>query len=150
MAPADNLAEARRSVEDEAEGRTIDWQVGKLPQVMGDAATLQHGLINLLSNAVKFTRPRVQAVIQIGARRNALETTVWVRDNRVGFDSAYGDKLFGPFQRLHPQKEFEGTGIGLATSRRTMMRTRAVSGPRASGMRAPRCHSRCRTSARPG
>ncbi|MFC6668345.1 ATP-binding protein [Deinococcus radiopugnans] len=116
------VAEARRNVEDEAEGRTINWQVEALPCVMGDAATLQQVLVNLLSNAVKFTRPRAQAVIEIGARQDAVETTLWVRDNGVGFDPKYQVKLFGPFQRLHRHSDFEGTGIGLATSRRIILR----------------------------
>ncbi|MFK7604060.1 ATP-binding protein [Deinococcus sp. SM5_A1] len=114
--------EARRNVEDEAGERVIHWQIGALPQVMGDAATLQQVLINLLSNAVKFTRTREQAVIEVGARQDAVETTVWVRDNGVGFDPAYQSRLFGPFQRLHLQTDFEGTGIGLATSRRIILR----------------------------
>ena len=79
-------------------------------------------LINLLSNAVKFTRTREQAVIEIGTRAGEEAWTVWVRDNGVGFDPAYADRLFGPFQRLHRQSEFEGTGIGLATVRRIILR----------------------------
>ena len=113
---------ARENVEDEATGREIEWRVAPLPQVTGDAATLQQVLTNLLSNAVKFTRTREQAVIEIGAQAGDEGWTVWVRDNGVGFDPAYTGKLFGPFQRLHLHSEFEGTGIGLATVRRIILR----------------------------
>lgn len=113
---------ARRNVADEAAGRLIEWRVAPLPEVTGDPVTLQQVLTNLLSNAVKFTRPREQAVIEIGAQAGDEECTVWVRDNGVGFDPAYTGKLFGPFQRLHRQSEFEGTGIGLATVRRIILR----------------------------
>ncbi|OLV16707.1 sensor histidine kinase [Deinococcus marmoris] len=113
---------ARANVADEGTGRDIAWQVEGLPQVMGDAATLQQVLTNLLSNAVKFTRTREQAVIEIGTQAGEEAWTVWVRDNGVGFDPAYAGKLFGPFQRLHRHSEFEGTGIGLATVRRIILR----------------------------
>ena len=116
------VEQARTHVEDEGGGRQIEWRVAPLPQVLGDAATLQQVLINLLSNAVKFTRIREQAVIEIGAQAGEEAWTVWVRDNGVGFDPAYADRLFGPFQRLHRQSEFEGTGIGLATVRRIIVR----------------------------
>ena len=71
---------------------------------------------------MKFTRTRAPAVIEIGAQAGDEAWTVWVRDNGVGFDPAYADRLFGPFQRLHGQNEFEGTGIGLATVRRIIVR----------------------------
>jgi signal transduction histidine kinase len=116
------VADARHAVEDEAEGRTIEWRMGALPQVMGDAATLRQVLVNLLSNAVKFTRPRERAVIEIGTYAGEEAWTVWVRDNGVGFNPAQAGRLFGPFQRLHMHKDFEGTGIGLATSRRIILR----------------------------
>ncbi|MGD9367414.1 MAG: response regulator [Desulfobacteraceae bacterium] len=107
----------------EAAGRTISWHVGDLPMVTGDRALLRIVLVNLISNALKFTRPREQAEIEIGCtpgRKN--ETFVFVRDNGVGFDMNYADKLFGVFQRLHQADEFEGTGIGLATVRRIIAR----------------------------
>ncbi|WP_344982647.1 sensor histidine kinase [Deinococcus rubellus] len=116
------VEQARRDVEDEGQGRQIEWRMEPLPQVMGDPATLQQVLTNLLSNAVKFTRPRERAIIEIGTQAGPGAWTVWVRDNGVGFDPAYGDKLFSPFQRLHAQSEFEGTGIGLATVRRIILR----------------------------
>jgi len=76
-------------------------------------------LTNLLSNAVKYTRPREEAVIEIGVQRHdGAPATFFVRDNGVGFNMKYAEKLFGAFQRLHRADEFEGTGIGLATVQR--------------------------------
>ncbi|CAG0959579.1 partial Phytochrome-like protein cph1, partial [Anaerolineales bacterium] len=107
----------------EAEGRIVHWRVADLPVVIGDRALLRMVLFNLISNALKFTRPRSQAEIEIGCEReSAAETIVFVRDNGVGFDMTYADRLFGVFQRLHRAEEFEGTGIGLANVRRIIAR----------------------------
>jgi len=121
--PLDSLvAEVVRDMEGEAEGRRIDWRVAPLPWVEGDPAMLRQVFINLISNALKYTRPRPEAQIEIGARVENGETVVFVRDNGVGFSMEYVHKLFGVFQRLHRQEEFEGTGIGLANVRRIIHR----------------------------
>jgi PAS domain S-box-containing protein len=110
-------------LEPDAAGRDIAWRIGDLPAVDGDTSMLRMVLANLIANALKFTRPRQQARIEIGSLPDqASETVIFVRDNGVGFDMAYADKLFGVFQRLHRADEFEGTGIGLANVRRIIAR----------------------------
>jgi signal transduction histidine kinase len=116
------VQDARQDVLDELEGREIEWRLGALPTVQGDRATLRQVMTNLLSNAVKFTRRAEHPVIEVWTDETEDGWTVWVRDNGAGFDPAYQAKLFGPFQRLHLQKDFEGTGIGLATVRRIILR----------------------------
>ena len=91
--------------------------------VQADRALLRMALVNLISNAVKFTGHCTEAKIEIGcAPGNDQETVIFIRDNGAGFDGNYADKLFGVFQRLHSQDEFEGTGIGLANVRRIIQR----------------------------
>jgi PAS domain S-box-containing protein len=115
--------EVIRELAPDAAGRDIEWRIGDLPTVGGDAAMLRIALVNLLANALKFTRPRQQAQIEIGSLSGqGSEAVIFVRDNGVGFDMTYVDKLFGVFQRLHRAEEFEGTGIGLANVRRIIAR----------------------------
>jgi PAS domain S-box-containing protein len=102
----------------ETEDRSIEWRVEPLPEVDCDSGLLKLVFNNLLGNALKFTRGRQPAVIEIGTSDSAGPTTIFVRDNGVGFDPKYADKLFGVFQRLHRQEDFEGTGVGLATVQR--------------------------------
>ena len=102
--------------------RKIEWKVSKLPQVTGDQSMLRQVWLNLISNAIKYTGPREIATIDIRAEEQAEEYVFSVRDNGVGFDMKYADKLFGVFQRLHRESEFEGTGIGLANVRRIINR----------------------------
>jgi PAS domain S-box-containing protein len=104
--------------------RPIDWKIGPLPSVKGDSTLLGVVMANLLSNAVKFTGGRAEPVIEIGALEGADDgrATVFVRDNGTGFDMQYADKLFGVFQRLHREDQFEGIGIGLATVQRIINR----------------------------
>lgn len=98
--------------------REIEWHVGSLSSVKCDPGLLQQVFANLLSNAIKYTRRRQQAVIEVGQSTIDGQTVFFVRDNGAGFDRKYADKLFGAFQRLHSDQEFEGTGIGLATVQR--------------------------------
>jgi signal transduction histidine kinase len=104
----------------EASDREIEWRISELPNVQGDALLLRQVLANLIGNAVKFTKKKAHAVIEIGHQREGNEDVFFVRDNGAGFDMKYADKLFGVFQRLHRQDEFEGTGIGLATVQRIL------------------------------
>jgi signal transduction histidine kinase len=102
---------------------SISWIIGDLPEVEGDPAMIRIVLVNLLSNAVKFTRGIPSPRIEIGASIGTGDEIVFfVRDNGVGFDMQYADKLFGVFQRLHTADQFDGTGIGLATVRRIVTR----------------------------
>ncbi|QEG28726.1 Phytochrome-like protein cph1 [Gemmata obscuriglobus] len=116
------VREVRAEVMATAPGRQVRWEVGPLPTVEGDLMMLRLAVQNLLSNAVKYTKPRREAVIEIGCQTDAGAHTLHVRDNGVGFDMRYRDKLFGVFQRLHRWEDFEGTGIGLANVRRIVER----------------------------
>jgi K+-sensing histidine kinase KdpD len=117
------VKEAQSEVAQETEGRKINWKVGTLPACHGDRSMLRLALINLIANAVKFTRTREQAEIEIASTtHNPDQIVVFVRDNGVGFDMKYVNKLFGVFQRLHAAEAFEGTGIGLATVQRIIHR----------------------------
>ncbi|MGD1092925.1 MAG: ATP-binding protein [Bryobacteraceae bacterium] len=117
------VKEALAEIRQETEGRRIAWKIGALPEFYGDRSMLRLLLVNLVSNAAKFTRTRPQAEIEIGCSGGQTgETVVFIRDNGVGFDMKYVDKLFGVFQRLHSSDAFEGTGIGLATVQRIIHR----------------------------
>ncbi|ULH13909.1 ATP-binding protein (plasmid) [Deinococcus sp. KNUC1210] len=116
------VVRARQDVGEELLGRDVQWKIQPLPVVQGDPALLQQVMTNLLANAVKFTRVRQQAVIEVWAEDGESVWNLAVRDNGAGFDPAYGHKLFGVFQRLHTQQDFEGTGVGLATVRRILLR----------------------------
>ncbi|WP_026842249.1 sensor histidine kinase [Citrifermentans bremense] len=116
------VREIVNDLESDSKEREIQWDVATLPIVLGDAAMLRQVLINLIGNAVKFTRSREEAKIAIGAIDREQETEIFVRDNGVGFDEAYASKLFGLFQRLHANEEFEGTGVGLAIVQRIVLR----------------------------
>jgi PAS domain S-box-containing protein len=122
--PLDRLvAEVVKEAAAHATGRSIDWNIGPLPAVSGDPALLRLVFVNLVDNAVKYSGTRNPARIEIGIREPAgREVVVFVRDNGVGFDMKYANKLFGVFQRLHRAEEFAGTGIGLATVQRIVQR----------------------------
>lgn len=103
--------------------RDIQWKVGELPFAECDAGLMRQVFLNLISNAVKYTRPRKQAVIEVGQTADGHDQpVVFVRDNGVGFNMKYANKLFGVFQRLHRREDFEGTGVGLATVQRIVTR----------------------------
>jgi PAS domain S-box-containing protein len=108
------VADLRREVE----GRHIEWHIRQLPTIDCDSGLMKQVFANLLSNAVKYTRPRQKAVIEVGSAKGNGGNAIFVRDNGVGFNMKYVDKLFGVFQRLHRAEEFEGTGVGLATVER--------------------------------
>ncbi len=117
------VKEVVRDVMREAEGRTIRWTIpNELPIVYADAAMLKLATRNLLANAVKYTRHRKEATVEITLQERENEWEFSVKDNGVGFDPKYSNKLFGVFQRLHRMDEFEGTGIGLASVRRIVQR----------------------------
>ena len=107
--------EVLADLKEETAGRTLEWHIQPLPAVECDPGLMKQVFANLLSNAVKYTRPRPVAVIEVGYRKKNGDSAVFVRDNGVGFNMKYADKLFGVFQRFHRAEEFEGTGVGLAT-----------------------------------
>jgi PAS domain S-box-containing protein len=134
------VEEVIRELEGETQARNIQWIIGELPEAYGDPQMLRLVFINLISNALKFTRNREQANIEVGCYQENppsppfdkggkegfidkdKEIVFYVKDDGVGFDMQYVDKLFGVFQRLHRVEEFEGTGVGLANVRRIIHR----------------------------
>ena len=117
------VKEALSEVQQETDGRNMGWRIGALPNLYGDRSMLRLALVNLVSNAVKFTRKRPQPEIEIGCVDGKEdEIVVFIRDNGVGFEMKYVNKLFGVFQSLNRAEEFEGTGIGLATVQRIIHR----------------------------
>lgn len=103
-------------------GRDVRLEVGLLPPTLADSALIRQVLVNLLTNAIKFTQPRETARIEVSGTVEGKHSVFCVRDNGVGFDMQYVDKLFGVFERLHGSNEFEGTGIGLAIVRQIVVR----------------------------
>ncbi len=102
------------------QGREIEFRAAELSHVFADRSLMRQVLVNLLSNAIKFTRTKENSIIEVGCRNvpETNETEFYVRDNGVGFDMNYYNKLFGVFQRLHTDEYFEGTGVGLALTKR--------------------------------
>jgi light-regulated signal transduction histidine kinase (bacteriophytochrome) len=102
--------------------RVIEWTIGELPSLDCDPGLIKQVFVNLLSNAVKFTRRKEIATIAVGATTESGGPVIFVRDNGVGFNPQNAARLFGVFQRLHRQEEFEGTGVGLAISQRIVQK----------------------------
>jgi signal transduction histidine kinase len=106
----------------ETEGRQVEWKIGALPIINCDPPMMQQALINLVNNALKYTRFRTVARIEIGRLEIEGQTAIYVRDNGIGFSMDQAQQLFTPFHRLHPERQFEGTGVGLATVERIIRR----------------------------
>lgn len=113
------LAKPRTGATSSQIPQSVEFEIGNLPVVKGDPTLLQQVFSNLIGNAVKFSRDRAPARVVIDSLPDG---TIFVKDNGVGFDMSYADRLFGAFQRLHSQREFEGTGIGLAIVQRIIHR----------------------------
>jgi len=125
MGPVDLASLMQSVVEEQRQAdskRAIEVVVHSLPATLGDAGLLRQALANLIENAFKFTRRQPKARIEIGSRVEGAETVYYVRDNGAGFDMKYATKLFGVFQRLHGESDFEGTGVGLALVQRIVHR----------------------------
>jgi PAS domain S-box-containing protein len=106
----------------EKDRERIDFKVARLPPVSADSSLMRQVWVNLLSNALKFTSKKERAVIEVGSKSSKDEVIYYVRDSGAGFDMEYANKLFGVFQRLHSESEFEGTGVGLAIVQRIIRR----------------------------
>jgi PAS domain S-box-containing protein len=104
------------------ERKKIHFHLNPIPGALADPALIRQVWVNLISNALKFTKYREQAVIEIGSTSGDGEVTYWIKDNGAGFDERYIYNLFGVFRRLHSEKEFEGTGVGLAIVQRVIKR----------------------------
>jgi two-component system, chemotaxis family, sensor kinase Cph1 len=116
------VGEVIQEIEIDLKDRRIEWKVGELPAVRADPSMMRVVMMNLLSNAAKYTRGRDSAVVEVAAETRDCEVVFCVSDNGVGFDQKYVDKLFGVFQRLHREEDYEGSGIGLANVRRIIAR----------------------------
>ena len=102
--------------------RRVEVSLANLPPAWGDPLFIKQVFENLIQNAFKFSRNRETARVEIGFQARGEQTAYFVRDNGAGFDMRYAEKLFGVFQRLHSEAEFEGTGVGLANVRRIILR----------------------------
>jgi light-regulated signal transduction histidine kinase (bacteriophytochrome) len=100
----------------------LKLHIARLPSIRADASLIRQVWVNLLDNAIKFTSRKERALIEVGSKADKDEVIYYVRDTGAGFDMEYGNKLFGVFQRLHSENEFEGTGVGLAIVQRIIRR----------------------------
>ena len=117
------VAEAISVLQPEWEGRVVEWRIAQLPELECDGVLVGQIFQNLLGNALKYSRGRSKAVIEVDSIQQAGKPVViFVRDNGAGFNMQYAEKLFGVFQRMHTEAEFEGTGVGLATVQRIVQK----------------------------
>jgi signal transduction histidine kinase len=116
------VAEVLQEMAPDAQGRNVAWGIEPLPEVWGDRALLKQVWANLLGNALKYTRQREKAEIKVGCQPKVGELEFHISDNGAGFDMHYAARLFGVFQRLHRDEDFEGTGVGLANVRQIITR----------------------------
>jgi light-regulated signal transduction histidine kinase (bacteriophytochrome) len=120
--PVESAALVREVIGDVRGESKASIDVRDLPAALGDRALLKQVWINLVSNALKYSAKRESPRVEIGGEIEGEENIYWVRDNGAGFDMRYATKLFGVFQRLHSQNEFDGTGVGLAIVQRIVAR----------------------------
>ncbi|MCU0633084.1 MAG: ATP-binding protein [Methanolinea sp.] len=120
--PATIISEVFEEMKDERRGRKISLLMGDLPPCTADRSLLRQVYMNLISNALKFSRTREVAILEVGSIQKDDGTVYFVRDNGIGFDMKYYDKLFGVFQRLHNFTDIEGTGVGLAIVQRIIQK----------------------------
>jgi len=114
----DMVKKVLKIFDNELKGKNVEITVSELPKIKGDESLINQVWVNLISNALKYSRNREKAVIEIGGKIENGETIFHVKDNGVGFDMNYAEKLFGVFQRMHKATDFEGIGIGLANVNR--------------------------------
>jgi signal transduction histidine kinase len=119
---AKQATEIFKELKDLEPGRNLHLEIQSLPLALGDRAMIRQVMVNLLSNAIKFNKGHGPALIRVSGWTNENDNVYCVKDNGVGFDMRYADKLFGVFQRLHNDEEFEGTGVGLAIVKRIVER----------------------------
>lgn len=122
IAPIDLVRQVFIDLDGQQENRDIEISIGELPVCQADPALLKQVWINLIANAFKYTRQQELACIEVGCKQINSKSVYFVKDNGVGFDMQYADKLFGVFQRLHRAEDYEGTGVGLAIVQRIIHR----------------------------
>ncbi len=116
------VQEVKQQIISQTQNRAIIWDIASLPTIKGDRTLIRRVWQNLIENAVKYTGKKDIAEIKIGSSTTSSEITFFIKDNGVGFDMRYVERIFGIFQRLHTSEEFEGTGIGLANVQRIIHR----------------------------